>query len=181
VVAAVDAKAIANILSNVTPDTANHAADLIMTIGWERPEAWKATFHQAFDREVAITLARTWPSSAPLRGFARFCAAIQVWEDELGLAMVEAFIPTAQKAFADDPVSTFQKLNDIANQVLRLSDSLGVYKGKVAPNRRRFALGKAMCAALKPKNPRRTALGSVAARFPGCNLLPRLLAEGIQV
>jgi hypothetical protein len=151
IVEAVDPKAIAYILSSVTADTADHSADLIRTIGWERPEEWKAAFNQAFDRQSAIALARTWPSSVPLRGFARFCAAFNVWDNELGLAMVEAFVPTAQMAFADDPVSAFHKLNDIADHVLRLSDPLGVYKGKLAPDRRRFALGRAMCAALKPK------------------------------
>ena len=151
IIKAVNPEAIARTLSTVTPEIADHSGELIRTIGWDRPDDWKATFNRTFNRDAAITLAHTWPSSAPLYVFARFCAALSTWDDELGLAMVEAFVPTARKAFADDPVSAFQKLNDIADHVLRLSDPLGVYKGKLAPNRRRFALGKAICATLKPE------------------------------
>ncbi len=151
IVKAVNAEAIARIVSGVTPATTDHLAALIGTIGWERPDSWKAGFNQAFNRDSAVALARTWPSSAPLYAFAQFCAAMNAWDNELGLAMVDAFIPTAQKALAENPVSTFQKLEDIADSVLRLSDPLGVYIGKRAPDRRRFALGKAMCVALKPK------------------------------
>jgi len=151
IVAAVNPVAIAESLSASTPETVDHLAELIRTVGWQRPDQWKVAFTRSFDRETAVVLARSWPSSAPFSAFAHFCAAINGWDDELGLAMVEAFLPTAQKAFADNPVSAFQKLQDIADRVLRLSDPLGVYVGKLAPNRRRLALGRAMCATLKPK------------------------------
>lgn len=151
IVEAVNPEAIAHIVLGTTAETADHCAELIWTIGWERSDTWRAAFNRAFDRDAVVTLARTWPSSAPLYAIAHFCAAINAWDDELGLEMVDAFTPTAQKAVADDPVSAFQKLEDIVDRALRLSDPLGVYVGKLAPNRRRFALGKSMCKALKPK------------------------------
>jgi hypothetical protein len=151
IVKAVNPQAIAYTVSGVTPEIADHCAELIRTIGWERPDAWKAAFNRAFDRDAATTLAQTWPSSAPLSAFARFCSAINAWDAEVALEMADAFIPTVQKALADDPVSAFRKLEDIFDNVLRLSDPLGVYVGKLAPDRRRFALAKAMCLTLKPR------------------------------
>ncbi|SHO63570.1 hypothetical protein SAMN02745172_01436 [Pseudoxanthobacter soli DSM 19599] len=151
IVNTVNPTAIAQAISNATPETADHAGELIRAIGRKRPDKWKSTFEAALRRERLVTLARSWPSTAPLLAFARFCSAITAWDDDLGLAMVEVFTPSARKAFADNPVSAFQALEDIADLVLRLSDPLGVYVGKFAPNRRRFALANAMCAELKPK------------------------------
>jgi hypothetical protein len=147
----VDAGAIARMLSHVTPSTAGHLAELIRTIGWSRTDAWKSCFNKAFNRDACVALAESWSSSEPLHEFASFCMAIGGWDDDLSLAMVEAFIPTARQAFADNPVSAFHQLDDVAGDVLRVSDPLGAYVGKLAPNRRRFALAKAMCAALRPK------------------------------
>jgi hypothetical protein len=151
IVNAVSPEAIARIVSGAAPETAEHSAELIRTIGWDLPVSWKEAFNRAFDRNAAIALARTWPSSVPLYAFAHFCSAINLWDDDLGLAMVNAFIPTAQRAFADNPVSAFHQLEEILDHILRLSDPLGIYVGKRATNRQRFALGKAICAPLKPK------------------------------
>jgi len=62
----------------------------------------------------------------------------------------QTLIPTAQQAFADNPVSALHQLDYLAGHVLRVSDPLGAYVGKLAPNRRRLSLAKTMCAALRP-------------------------------
>jgi hypothetical protein len=180
IVNTVDPTAIAKAISNATPDTADHAGELIRTIGWKRHDKWKLTFAAALKRERPIVLARSWPSTAPLAAFARFCSAMTAWDDDLGLAMVEAFIPTARKAFADNPVSAFQALDDVADQVLRLSDPLGVYVGKLAPNRRRFALARAMCAGLKPTILAAHLSETSAARLPGRHVLSCFPEKGIE-
>jgi hypothetical protein len=149
IVRAVDPQIVGEVLSAVTPESAGHSAELIRTIGWERPDGWKDSFDRAFDRNACIKLARTWPSTAPLYDFAQFCSAVNGWDDNLGLEMTEAFIPTAQSALEDGPVSAFRKMEDIFDHVLRLSDPLRVYVGKLAPDRRRLALGKAACTTLK--------------------------------
>lgn len=148
---AVDPVAVANAVSAVTPETAAHLAHVIKTVGWHRSESWKAAFDQAFDKSKVITLASSWPSSEPLHSFAEFCLAISSWSEDLSLAMVEAFIPTARRAFADNPVSAFRDLDDVASYVLRVSDPLGAYVGKLAPKKRHLSLAKAMCAKLNPK------------------------------
>ena len=147
----VDARAIARAVSGVTPATAGHLAELIKTVGWSRTELWKAAFNQAFERDACVALAASWPGAEPIYSFASFCMAICGWDEDLSLAMVEAFIPTAQKAFANNPVPGFHQLDDIVSHVLRVSDPLGAYVGKLAPTHRRLALAKAMCASLKSK------------------------------
>lgn len=151
IAAAVDPAAIARVISAAAPDTADHCAELVTTIGWQRTDAWKATFNRVLDRNALVGLARTWPSDGPLYGFAHLCAAIHLWDGPLGLEMVEAFIPTARSAFADNPVSAFRNLEDIADRVLRVSDPLGAYVGKLAPGKRESKLAKAICANLKPR------------------------------
>jgi hypothetical protein len=148
---AVDPVAVANAISAVTPETAAHLAQVIKAIGWQRSEPWKVAFEKAFDYSKVIELALSWPSSENLHSLADFCLANSSWNEDLGLAMVEAFIPTAQRAFADDPVSAFRDLDDVAGYVLRVSDPLGAYVGKLAPKKRHLALAKAICAKLNPK------------------------------
>jgi hypothetical protein len=151
IVTAVNPDAIAHITSAVTHETADHCAELIETIGWKPPDSWKSKFNRTFNRSATLALARTWPSSARLYDIAHFCNAISIWDEEIALEMVDAFTPMAQKALAHDPVSAFEKLDDIFGRLLRISDPLGVYVGKRAPDRRRLALGKGICKTLKPK------------------------------
>lgn len=148
---AVNPEAIAHILSNVTPESADHCASLIKTIGWQPHVSWKAAFSRAFTSDAVVTLAKTWPNSSSLYYLAHFCAAISAWDDKLALAMVDAFLPIGKRALVDNPVQGFRALEDILHSVLRLSDPLNVYIGKLAPDRKRFALGRALCAGLKPK------------------------------
>jgi hypothetical protein len=149
---AVDPVAVANAVSAaVTPETVANLAQIIKAVGWQRSEAWKSAFDQAFDKSKVIALASSWPSSEPLHSFAEFCLAISSWNENLGLAMVEAFIPIARRAFADNPVSAFRDLDDVAGYVLRVSDPLGAYVGKLAPKKRHLSLAKAICAKLNPK------------------------------
>jgi hypothetical protein len=148
---AVDPAVAAKAISAVTPETAGHLAHVIKAIGWKRSEPWKAAFEKAFDHSKINELASSWPSSENLHSFADFCSTISSWNEDLGLAMVEAFVPTAQRAFADNPVSAFRDLDDVASHVLRISDPLGVFVGKLAPKRRHLSLAKAICAKLNPK------------------------------
>jgi hypothetical protein len=148
---AVNAAAIGRAVSHVMPCTAGNLAEIIKAIGWSRSDTWKAQFSETFDRDCCVALAASWPGTEPLHTFASFCMAIATWDEDLSLEMVEAFISTAQRAIAHNPVSAFRQLDEITGYVLRLSDPLGVYVGKLAPNRRRYALGKAMCAAIRPK------------------------------
>jgi hypothetical protein len=147
----VDPVAVANALSAATPETAAHLGEVLKAIGWKRSEGWKGTFDRALDKSKIIALASSWPPSEHLSSFAALCAAISAWNEDLGLLMVEAFIPIAQRAFAENPVSAFHELDDIVDRILRISDPLGVYVGKFAPKARHSLLAKAMCAKLNPK------------------------------
>ncbi|UUZ67924.1 hypothetical protein LP416_26590 [Polaromonas sp. P2-4] len=64
--------------------------------------------------------------------------------------MVEAFLPTAASALANDPITAFHELHEIASTVLRTLDVLGVYKGKHRPSERARRLAAQLCAAIKP-------------------------------
>jgi hypothetical protein len=148
---AVNPVAVANAVSAVTPDTAAHLGQVLKAIGWKRSEAWKTAFDGAFDKSKVIALASSWPTSEQLYLFDDFCVAISAWDEDLALSMVEAFIPIARRAFADNPVSAFRDLDDIASYVLRVSDPLGAFVGKLAPKARHLSLAKAICAKLNPK------------------------------
>jgi hypothetical protein len=149
IVNAVDPVAVGKAISSAA--AAAHLGELIKTIGWRRTEEWKATFGATFDSNACLSLASSWPASEPLHDFATFCYAISTWNEDLALEMVERFIPSAQAAFAENPISAFRHLDEIVSHVLRVSDPLGAYVGRHRPNARHLSLARAMCANLKPK------------------------------
>jgi hypothetical protein len=151
IIKSVDPQKMASALSMTIPETAAHSARLIRAIGWERPNDWQVAFDEKFDREAFIALARDWPSTAPLYAVDQLCSAICSWDEKLALSMIVALTPAVRKAFADDPIAAFKELEKITGHVLRILDPLGAYRGKLAPDKNRLAIGKAMCSALNPE------------------------------
>ena len=150
IVAAADPVRVAAAISRATPETAYNLAELMNGIGPARSSEWKSAFSEELDRNACLSLAARWPSDQPIANFAKFCDAFNWTDRSLALDMVERFLPTAIKALADDPVSAFRDLEDIAWHVLRMFDPLGMYVGRLAPTAREKSLGRRMCAELQP-------------------------------
>lgn len=149
-IGASDAEGVAATVSRASASTAYNLSEMLSFTGNSRPEAWKAKFATALDRQALVALGRNWPKGESPFVYAKLCQAL-CWTDEsLALDMVEAFLPTAASALANDPITAFHELHDIASTVLRTLDVLGVYKGKHRPSERARRLAAQLCAAIKP-------------------------------
>ena len=147
---AADPRAVAEAISAVTPKTAYHLGELLSALRAGQDTPWSRAFLSSLDRQKLVGFAAEWPASEPAWGFAKFCQAM-IWADEiLTLDMVERFVPIAQKLLADDPISAFRDLDDIAGQVLRMFDPLGIYVGRLAPKPRQRELAAKLLQAIKP-------------------------------
>lgn len=147
---AADPRAVAEAISAVTPKTAYHLGELLSALKAGQDTPWSRAFLSSLDRQKLIGFATEWPVSEPAWAFANFCKAM-AWPDEiLALDMVEKFVPIAQKLLADDPISAFRDLDDIAWHVLRMFDPLGVYVGRLAPKPRQRELAARLLQAIKP-------------------------------
>lgn len=147
---AANPRAVAEAVSAVTPKTAYHLGELLSALGAGRDTPWSRAFLASLDRQKLVGFAAEWPASEPAWAFAKFCQAM-IWTDEtLTLDMVERFVPIAQKLLAENPISAFRDLDDIAWHVLRMLDPLGVYVGRLAPNPRQRELAAKMLQAIKP-------------------------------
>ena len=147
---AADPRAVAEAISAVTPKTAYHLGELLSALRAGQDTPWSRVFLSSLDRQKLVGFAAEWPASEPALAFAKFCQAMS-WPDEtLTLDMVERFVPIAQKLLADDPISAFRDLDDIAGQVLRMFDPLGIYVGRLAPKPRQRELAAKLLQAIKP-------------------------------
>ena len=150
-VGASDPETVAEAVSKATAKTAYNLAEMLAYTGNSRPDDWTLRFHNALDRKALVELGRRWPQVESLFIYAKLCHAL-CWTDEtLALDMVEAFMPTAQRALAADPVGALHEINDITWYVLRVSDPFfGAYRSKRRPTARGRRLAVELCAALKP-------------------------------
>lgn len=151
IVTASDPGTVAAGVSAITPATTYNLAEFLAGIGYHPADAWATTFNQELNQSTFLKLAATWPSSEPVFVFSKLCQAMMWWSDDLAVDMVEHFLPVAATTLAENPLSGFRDLDDIASTVLRVFDVLGVYVGRHRPGTRRLLLAKQMCAKLKPK------------------------------
>jgi hypothetical protein len=151
IVGASDPERIAATVSNATASTAYNIAEMVSLMGGTKPEPWKTRFDKAIDRQALLSLGKNWPKSEPIFLYAKLCYAMLWTEEKLALGMVEAFLPSATQALAEDPVTAFHELDDIVSRVLRVHDVLGAYVGKHSPSARGRQLATALCTAIKPK------------------------------
>jgi len=152
VVAAADPIAIATAYSNADPDTAYGLADLLRSIAYVNVDSFNAKVRSALDRDKLRELAKHESFLEDAFVFAKLCASMVWWDEDLALEMAELFVPTAQRVLAKDPVEGFHQLSgDLASTVLRVFDVLQVYVGKLKATRRQWTIARRMCEKIDPK------------------------------
>ena len=176
---AADPRAVAEAISAVTPKTAYHLGELLSALRAGQDTPWSRAFLSSLDRQKLVGFAAEWPASEPAWGFAKFCQAM-IWADEiLTLDMVERFVPIAQKLLADDPISAFRDLDDIAGQVLRMFDPLGIYVGRLAPKPRQRELAAKLLQAIKPSRLAAQLSSSRTREFQHTSFLLAFMARAV--
>lgn len=149
-VSATDARAVADAFASVTLETAYGLADLMQSVGSVRAEDWNTRMLESLSREKLLKIAKEWNQPEQAFLFSKVCSSMAWWDENCMLEMAEQFIPAAQSALSQDIVEGFSDLDGIAMRVLRVSDPLGVFVGKLKPDKRRWMIARAMCANLDP-------------------------------
>ncbi|WP_340645995.1 hypothetical protein [Phenylobacterium sp.] len=147
---AADPEKAAASVSAAAPQSAYHLGEYISFTGNAWPEAWKARFSAAVDREALKRLGREWPQDVWIGAYSNLTKSTGWFDEDLGLDMVEAVTPMAVTLLKASPVDTFHQLDDIAHQTLRILDILGAYTGKYAPRARHKALAARLCEGFEP-------------------------------
>ena len=147
----VEPNPIAQAYSNVSVESAYGLADLMRTLCSLDDGPWK----EKMKAEVDSTQLLNFASNDGLRDnpylFGRFCSSVMWWDEDLALDMAERFIPFAQAALVRHPIEGFRELDyEFFMLVLRVFDPLGVYVGKLKPDRRRSSIARRTCKILDP-------------------------------
>lgn len=137
IVRASDPEAIADRLNDTlrpqTADFASEIAKMITQAFSALTQEWKARYLARINRQKCLVLASNWPAESPLYRSAWFCEHLLHLERTFGLQLVDALGPAIGGRMRADPIDTFDALEDIFWNGLRIYDPLQVYKGKLAP------------------------------------------------
>lgn len=156
IVRASEPEAIADRLNDaLRAGTADFAAEIAKMItqafGALTPD-WKARYLARIDRKGCLALASNWPTNSPLYHSAWFCEHMLHLEREFGLRLVDALGWAIGGRMRADPIGSFDGLENIFWNGLRIYDPLQVYKGRLAPTAAmREACGR-LCREWGPKD-----------------------------
>ena len=126
------------------------AGGMIYSCMGYRSEDWTRRFSAAVDRPACLATFSCWPSDQYLSGANDFLL-LMMWDDrEFGLDLVEAFVPAIAERLRAQPFLEFHEVHDVVWHGLRLTDSLGLYRGAKGPTARMRAIGKRMAAVWAP-------------------------------
>ncbi|MES2095277.1 MAG: hypothetical protein V4459_00815 [Pseudomonadota bacterium] len=137
-------------VSRSDPALAGEAGAMIYACMGYRSEAWTRRFIAAVDRPACNATIQSWPKDQYLSG-ADELLRLLIWDDqEFGLDLFEAFIPAIAERLRAQPAREFHELHDLVWHGLRLTDSLGLYRGAKGPTARMRAIGKKLASVWAP-------------------------------
>lgn len=151
IVTASDPVALGNAFSITTLETAYGTCSLMRSTGSAGSENWKGEVMNVLDKDRFIGLGEEWADGDGVYRYAELCESLLWWDEDVALEMAEGFVPTVRSLLASDPVRGFSALShSLAMGVLRAFDPLGVFVGRNAPDGRRKAIARSICARLDP-------------------------------
>lgn len=142
IVAKVQPQAMAVATSSAKIDDISAVAFLVDRLSLGATTTWKSEFGGTLDKSNLLTTVSNWPDLDRLFVLAKLCNAISHFDEEFSLDLAEAALPKFRQCFELDPIGTFEQLNDLLGQLLRVWDPLGVYKGPLRPDGRRKAIAR---------------------------------------
>ena len=152
IVGGVDPAPIACAFSNVSLESAYGLGDLMRTLCSLDNGFLKEKMKTDVDRDQLLEFSSDWQLKEETYVFGRFCSAVMCWDDDLALEMADRFCPVAQEAVARDTIRGFGQLShEFLMNVLRVFDPLGVFVGKLKPDRRRWSIARRICRILDPE------------------------------
>lgn len=152
IVGRVDPAPIADAYSNVSLESAYGFADLMRTLCMLDDGFLKERMKAHVDRARLLEFSSDGRLQEKAYLFGRFCSSVMCWDDDLALEMAEQFCPFAQELLARDTIRGFNELShEFLMTVLRVFDPLGVYVGKLKPDRRRWSIARRICRVLDPE------------------------------
>jgi hypothetical protein len=102
---------------------------------------WKGINRFRYNQEFLQTVAH-WPEGKHIADLSQYCWALSLYDNEFAFEVLQTAMPLLQHALAADPMKVFHEVDEIARHLMRVWDPLGVYTGKLAPDRRQVALAR---------------------------------------
>jgi hypothetical protein len=134
-------ESLAALVSRTDTITAWTLGELLDRLRMAASGSWARRFVTALDRGAMLEAAAAW-SLDEIDTLGHLASAITLFDDDLGLTMLERAERQFQTLFGRDAVDAFERLQDLFMQCLRVFDPLGVYKGRRRPDSRRLRLAR---------------------------------------
>jgi hypothetical protein len=149
VVSKSDAKFLAELFSNATPENCYGLSELSRIVGYSASQEWVTKFSTSIDQGKLINIANIWGPDK-IWHFTKICTTVAFYDLNLALKMIEASIPTIHAELTINVIDTFRDLDDVASRILNISDPLGIYVGKFRPSKQKKDLARKICIGINP-------------------------------
>ena len=151
IVGGVDPTPVACACSNVSVESAYGLADLMRTLCLLDSGFFREKMKTEVDTARLLEFSSDERLQEEASVFGRFCYSVMCWDEDLALEMAERFCPLAQAVLARDVIWGFSEIShEFLMPVLRVFDPLGIYVGKLKPDRRRWSIARRICKTVDP-------------------------------
>ena len=145
IVSAANTVAVASLASAANATTAYTISEMLDRMALVCNQECKESIRWAFDRDRILQTVAQWPEGEYIGTLSKFCWALSLYDTEFAFDVLHTAMPLLQRALAADPIDAFHEINELVWHLLRVWDPLGVYKGKLAPDRRQFDVARELC------------------------------------
>ncbi len=144
-------RSMAEAINHVAVDQCHSLAVLLKSLSNQKSRTWAQEVASSLRADRLFALADTWHDIDRVYALSELCHALEWFDEDLALNLVEHSLTVFKKAMLENPTESFANFDHLLMATLRVWDPLGVFVGKYRPDARRMSLARRICQGFEVK------------------------------
>jgi hypothetical protein len=144
-------RSMAEAINHVAVDQCHSLAVLLKSLSNRKSRTWAQEVASLLRADRLFALADTWHDIDRVYALSELCHALEWFDEDLALNLVEHSLTVFKKAMFENPTESFANFDHLLMATLRVWDPLGVFVGKYRPDARRMSLARRICQGFEVK------------------------------